>query len=135
MTCQHFKKANEWLELKYGEGIDWDLNVKPQAQEEPSLPAALPAPASAPQPAEEEEEEDEFGSEAPVSAEEEALLAAAEAEATAAAQNDVDMDEDAATPKPDATEEEVVEEQPIDPIDTAKLFRDEEVEQIEVFTA
>jgi uracil-DNA glycosylase len=29
--CGHFKKANEWLVKRYGEGaeIDWNLDVKP----------------------------------------------------------------------------------------------------------
>ncbi|KAL8909498.1 MAG: hypothetical protein Q9207_000178 [Kuettlingeria erythrocarpa] len=29
--CGHFKKTNEWLKLRYGDGaeIDWDLNVNP----------------------------------------------------------------------------------------------------------
>ncbi|KAI9788332.1 MAG: uracil DNA glycosylase [Piccolia ochrophora] len=31
-TCGHFKKTNEWLVQRYGEGseIDWDLNVDPK---------------------------------------------------------------------------------------------------------
>lgn len=30
--CGHFKKTNEWLVKRYGEGseIDWDLNVAPE---------------------------------------------------------------------------------------------------------
>ncbi|KAF2155393.1 uracil-DNA glycosylase [Myriangium duriaei CBS 260.36] len=32
LDCGHFKKANEWLEQRYGPdgGIDWDLNVAPE---------------------------------------------------------------------------------------------------------
>ena len=30
--CGHFRKTNEWLEKRYGEGgvIDWNLNVPPE---------------------------------------------------------------------------------------------------------
>ena len=30
--CGHFRKANDWLEAKYGkgEGIDWNLDVDPE---------------------------------------------------------------------------------------------------------
>jgi len=30
--CGHFKKANDWLEQRYGKegGIDWNLNVAPE---------------------------------------------------------------------------------------------------------
>ena len=30
--CGHFKKANEWLKVRYGEAgqIDWNLNVAPE---------------------------------------------------------------------------------------------------------
>lgn len=36
--CRHFTKANEWLVQRYGKdgGIDWDLNVDPEAIVEPN---------------------------------------------------------------------------------------------------
>jgi uracil-DNA glycosylase len=41
--CGHFRKANDWLVTRYGEGaeVDWDLNEKPE-------PKPVPAPAKKP---------------------------------------------------------------------------------------
>ncbi|RPA87207.1 uracil-DNA glycosylase [Ascobolus immersus RN42] len=88
LTCQHFKKANEWLEFKYGEGIDWDLNTKPKSTAPSTNTKPTPVTETVKKselktPATEVVDDDEFGSDIPISAEEEAMLAAAEAEAEA----------------------------------------------------